>query len=177
MKIGELARRAGLNASAIRYYERLGLLVAPHRSGGQRRYPPDALDRVLLIRFASDMGFTLDEIKLFLNGLRGNDPVGPRWKRLARRKIREVEENMRRARRLKSLLEHLLVCRCPSLRVCIERLSLSPRLRSLGRPIGTLRLQHAKILLNRTPGMDTGVQWIDELPSEGRTREPADRFE
>ena len=158
MKIGELARRAGLNASAIRYYERLGLLVAPHRSGGQRRYPHDALDRVLLIRFASDMGFTLDEIKLFLNGLRDNEPVGPRWKRLAQRKIQQVEENIRRARRLKSLLEHLLVCRCPSLEVCVERLSLSPRLRSLGGDISTLRLRHAKVRSNKTPSMDMRVQ-------------------
>lgn len=62
MKIGELAHRAGLNASAIRYYEKLGLLAPPHRSGGQRRYPPDALDRVLLIRFAGEMGFSLPEI-------------------------------------------------------------------------------------------------------------------
>jgi MerR family redox-sensitive transcriptional activator SoxR len=46
MKIGELARRAGLNASAIRYYERLGLLTAPYRSGGQRRYPDETLNRV-----------------------------------------------------------------------------------------------------------------------------------
>jgi len=138
MKIGELACRAGLNASAIRYYEKLGILAAPHRSGGQRRYPADALDRVLLIRFASDMGFSLDEIKLFLNGLRDNTPVGPRWKRLAHRKIHEVEENIRRARRLKSLLEHLLLCRCASLKVCVERLSLSPRLQLIGRHIRTL---------------------------------------
>ncbi len=78
MKIGQLARRASLNASAIRYYEKMGLLAPPQRDGGQRRYPSHALDRVLLIRFASDMGFTLAEIKLFLSGLRDNTPVGPR---------------------------------------------------------------------------------------------------
>ena len=111
MKIGELARRAGLNASAIRYYERVGLLAAPYRTGGQRRYPDETLDRMLLIRFASEMGFTLGEIRLFLNGLRDNAPVGPRWKKLARRKIQEVEESIRRSRRLKSLLEHLSHCR------------------------------------------------------------------
>jgi MerR family transcriptional regulator, redox-sensitive transcriptional activator SoxR len=131
MKIGELARRAGLNPSAIRYYERIGLLVAPHRSGGQRRYPDDAVDRVLLIRFASDLGFTLREIKLFLDGLRDNAPVGPRWKRLAHRKIQEVEESIRRSRHLKALLEHLLDCRCASLHVCVGRLRLSSELRSL----------------------------------------------
>lgn len=132
MKIGELAGRSGLNASAIRYYERRGLLLAPHRAGGQRRYPADALDRVLLIRFASEMGFTLSEIKVFLNGLRDDAPVGPRWKKLAHRKIQEVEGSIQRAGRLKSLLEHLLHCRCASLQVCVERLSLSPSLRLIG---------------------------------------------
>jgi MerR family transcriptional regulator, redox-sensitive transcriptional activator SoxR len=132
MKIGELAERAGLNASAIRYYEKLGLLPAPYRSGGQRRYPDNALDRVLLIRFAGDMGFTLADVRLFLNGLREDAAVGPRWKKLAQHKIEEVEQNMERSRRLKALLQHLLHCRCGSLQVCVERLSLSPNLRRLG---------------------------------------------
>jgi MerR family redox-sensitive transcriptional activator SoxR len=129
MKMGQLAARAGVNASAIRYYEKMGLLAAPHRVGGQRRYPSDTLDRVLLIRFAGDMGFTLGEIKLFLHGLRDNAPVGPRWKKLAHRKIREVEENIKRSLLLKSLLENLLHCRCASLQMCVQRLSLSPNLR------------------------------------------------
>jgi MerR family redox-sensitive transcriptional activator SoxR len=129
MKIGQLAARAGVNASAIRYYEKLGLLPAPQRSGGQRRYPGDALDRVLLLRFAGEMGFSLGEIKLFLHGLRDNAPVGPRWRKLAHRKIKEVEENIQRSLLLKSLLENLLHCRCASLQVCVQRLSLSPNLR------------------------------------------------
>jgi MerR family redox-sensitive transcriptional activator SoxR len=129
MKIGQLAARAGVNASAIRYYEKMGLLAAPHRVGGQRRYPGDALDRVLLIRFAGEMGFSLCEIKLFLHGLRESAPVGPRWKKLAHRKIRQVEQNIQRSLLLKSLLVNLLHCRCASLQMCVQRLSLSPRLR------------------------------------------------
>jgi DNA-binding transcriptional MerR regulator len=109
----------------------MDLLSVPHRIGGQRRYSSDALDRVLLIRFATEMGFTLAETKVFLNGLKSNAPVGPRWKRLAYRKIQEVLKNMQRERRLKSLLEHLLDCRCGTLKVCVQRLSLSSRLRSL----------------------------------------------
>ena len=131
MKIGELARRASLNASAIRYYEKMGLLVAPQRVGGQRRYPTDSFDRVLLIRFATDMGFTLAEIKLFLSGLRDNTPVGPRWKKLAARKLREVDQSIARSLKLKSLLQGLLRCHCPSLQLCVNRLSLSPKLRRL----------------------------------------------
>ncbi|HEX9345061.1 MAG TPA: MerR family transcriptional regulator [Candidatus Acidoferrum sp.] len=131
MKIGELAARASLNASAIRYYEKMGLLAAPQRIGGQRRYPSDALHRVLLLRFATDMGFTLAEIKLFLSGLRDNAPVGPRWKKLATRKLAEVDQSIDRSLKLKSLLQGLLRCRCPSLQFCVNRLSLSPKLRRL----------------------------------------------
>jgi MerR family redox-sensitive transcriptional activator SoxR len=129
MKIGELAARTGLNPSAIRYYEKIGVLESPHRASGQRRYPDEALDRVLLVRFASEMGFTLPEITLFLQGLRDGTPVGLRWRKFALRKITEVDETMKRTRRLKSLLEHLLRCRCGSLQVCVQRLSLSPNLK------------------------------------------------
>lgn len=134
MKIGQLASQAGLNASAIRYYETLGLLAPPHRTGGQRRYSEEALHRVLLIRFAGEMGFSLNEIKLFLSGLHENAPVGRRWKKLAHRKIAEVEQTIKRSRRLKSLLQNLLRCRCASLKICVRRLSLSPNLRVIAYP-------------------------------------------
>ena len=73
---------------------------------------------MLLIRFASDMGFTLGEIKLFLSGLRDKAPVGGRWRKLASRKIKEVDETIQRSVLLKSLLEHLLRCDCASLQIC-----------------------------------------------------------
>ena len=139
MKIGELADRAGLNPSTIRYYEKIGVLESPHRTSGQRRYPDQALDRVLLVRFASEMGFTLPEIKLFLRGLRDDVPVGPRWRKPALRKIAEVKETVKRTRQLKSLLEHLLRCRCGSLQVCVERLSLSPDLKVIRKQTGDRR--------------------------------------
>src|SRR5712692_9952787 len=125
MKIGELAARANLNASAIRYYEKLGLLAAPQRLGGQRRYSSEAFSRVLLIRFATDMGFTFAEIKLFLSGLRDNTPVGPRWKKLT-----EVDQSIARSLQLKSLLQGLLRCRCVSLQQCVRALGLSENLRT-----------------------------------------------
>jgi MerR family redox-sensitive transcriptional activator SoxR len=133
MRIGELADRTGLNASALRYYERRGLITASHRIGGQRRYPDDIVYPVILIRFASDMGFTLDEVKGFLNGLRDRAPVGPRWRKLAQRKIKEINANIQRSNQLKSLLEHLLECRCGSLQLCVERLRLSPALPLIAR--------------------------------------------
>ena len=131
MKIGELARQAGLRASAIRYYEKAGILSPPDRKGNQRHYAGDALNRLLLIRFASEMGFTLAEIRLFLSGLRNDAPVGPRWRKLAYGKIKQVDASIKRSRQLISLLQHLLQCRCPSLQVCVQRLSLSPTLQGL----------------------------------------------
>jgi MerR family transcriptional regulator, redox-sensitive transcriptional activator SoxR len=131
MRIGELAKHTGLSASAIRYYERISLLAPAHRTGGQRRYPAEAIHRVLLIRFAGDMGFTLAEIKIFLSGLRDSTPVGPRWRKLAAHKITEAERTIDRSLRLKSLFQHLLRCRCASLQDCVQRLSLSENLRKI----------------------------------------------
>jgi DNA-binding transcriptional MerR regulator len=129
VKIGQLASRTSVNASAIRYYEKLSLIPVPYRTSGQRRYTDEAVHRVLLIRFARDMDFSLEEIKIFLSGHNDKTPVGKRWQKLAHLKIRQIDKTLVRAHRLKSLLEHLLQCRCASLRECVERLSLSPKLR------------------------------------------------
>ena len=144
MKIGELAVRTGVNASAIRYYEKMGLLEAPSRVGGQRLYSEGAVDRVLLIRFAGEMDFTLSEVKLFLRGLRDQAPVGARWEKLARRKLKQVEDGIERSLRLQALLKNLLRCKCASLKVCVECLGLSPDLRQASRKIGPDRIQRAR---------------------------------
>jgi len=136
MKIGDLARRAGLNASAIRYYEKIGLLPTPSRASGQRRYSTEFLDRVLLIRFAGEIGFTLAEIRVFLSGIRESAPVGPRWKKLASRKILELRDLVARARRLEKLMRGLSHCHCSSLNECVRRLDLSPNRRAIVRPAG-----------------------------------------
>ncbi|HMD38327.1 MAG TPA: MerR family transcriptional regulator [Candidatus Acidoferrum sp.] len=131
MKIGKLARQAQLAPSAIRYYEKLGLLPPPERIGGQRRYSSEALDRVLLIRFAGEMDFTLAEIKLFLNGFREGTPVSTRWRKLTARKIAELQQRLAFTRRLLNLMERLQRCRCIQLHQCVTGLSLSPRLRAV----------------------------------------------
>jgi MerR family redox-sensitive transcriptional activator SoxR len=133
VKIGELASRAGVNASAIRYYEKLGLLSAPDRINSQRRYSSDALDRVLLIRFAGEMDFTLAEIKLFLNGFSQNTPVSARWRKLTAIKIVELQHRLAQTQRLLDFLKHLKHCRCVQLHQCVSGLSLSPRLQALRR--------------------------------------------
>jgi hypothetical protein len=87
--------------------------------------------RMLLLRFAGEMGFTLGEIKIFLVGLRDDAPVGPRWRKLAERKIEEVERTIERGVRLKALLSHLMRCSCGSMGICVERLRLSENLEAI----------------------------------------------
>lgn len=73
---GELARLAGVSTDTLRHYERKGVLpVARRLHNGYRRYPPDSLDRVRLIRRALAVGFTLDELAQFLKARdRGQAP-------------------------------------------------------------------------------------------------------
>jgi DNA-binding transcriptional MerR regulator len=104
LTIGELARRAGVTTSALRYYEELGLLPAPARVSGQRRYPESAARLVAAILLYSDAGFTLAEQKALLarRGDRGQ---------LMRRKLAELDERIARAQAARDAIRHGL--RCP----------------------------------------------------------------
>jgi MerR family transcriptional regulator, redox-sensitive transcriptional activator SoxR len=166
MKIGELAAQADLAPSAIRYYEKVGLLAPADRINGQRRYSSTALDRVLLIRFAGEMDFTLAEIKLFLNGFRENTPVSARWRKLTTRKIAEMQQRLSLTRRLVTLLARLQRCRCVQLHQCVTGLALSPRLRALRDARKAQLSPHAK-----SPRLES---WDDLLGVANTVQTPAD---
>jgi MerR family copper efflux transcriptional regulator len=108
LTIGELARRAGVATSALRYYEELGLLPAPVRVSGQRRYPEAAVRQVGVILLLRDTGFTLAEQKA-LGASGGIEP--DEWRRLAQRKLAELDEQIAKARTAREAIEHAL--RCP----------------------------------------------------------------
>ena len=91
LTISEVAQRAGLRASAIRYYESVNLLPAPKRVSGQRRYNPDVLHRLSFIQVAQAAGFTLAEMQTIFNGLDGGEPLSERWRTLARQNMGEVD--------------------------------------------------------------------------------------
>jgi MerR family copper efflux transcriptional regulator len=103
LTIGELARRTGVTASALRYYEELGLLPVPARISGQRRYPESAAASVGAIRLCSDAGFTLAEQKALMTA-RG-------WRKLAERKLAELDEQIARAQAAREAISYGL--RCP----------------------------------------------------------------
>jgi DNA-binding transcriptional MerR regulator len=123
LAIGELARRAGMAASALRYYERIGLLPPAERSGGKRHYPPASAERLALVRLCQDAGFTLKQIRqLVAAGTRR----GPTWNRLIEHKIAELDVRISEAQSAKSLLEHARGCShrdfasCPSFRAALQ---------------------------------------------------------
>jgi DNA-binding transcriptional MerR regulator len=118
LTIGELARRAGVATSALRYWEELGLLPAPARVSGQRRYPESAVTQVGIILLQRDAGFSLAEQKALM-AARG---VGlDEWRRLARRKLADLDEQIAKAQAAREAIEHGLHCphedvlQCPNL--------------------------------------------------------------
>ena len=114
MAIGVVARRAGLRPSALRYYERLGLLPAPARDSGRRRYDDDALLRLTVIGFARECGFTLREIRQLFAGR----PYSAAMRGLAGRKLVELQHSIERLHAMRSLLRSALRCDCLTLEQC-----------------------------------------------------------
>src|SRR5438445_10837708 len=103
MSIGEVARRMGLRSSAIRYYERLGLIPKPPRVSGRRRYDDRVLERLAMVRFAKHVGFSVAEIKVLLGGVEGRPPT-ERWRKLAAAKVAQVDQFVAQARSIRKLL-------------------------------------------------------------------------
>ncbi|HEX6589227.1 MAG TPA: MerR family transcriptional regulator [Longimicrobiales bacterium] len=118
LTIGEVAGRAGLRTSAVRYYEDVGILPAPERVNGRRRYGPEAVERLEVIRFARAAGLSLEEIRVLFHGFGDDVPPAPRWREVAHRKLRELDEQAERIARMRRVLEATLACGCVTLEDC-----------------------------------------------------------
>jgi MerR family redox-sensitive transcriptional activator SoxR len=118
LSIGEVAKRAGVNASAIRYYERHGLLPAPARVGGKRRYEGDVEQRLEVIGLAKQAGFSLAEIKLLLEANDSGSPIHDQLHDLARRKLPEIDALIERAQAIRRWLQAADACTCDTLDAC-----------------------------------------------------------
>lgn len=116
MRIGEVARAAGVRVSLIRYYEDVGLLPPAPRVSGQRRYGASALRRLAVIDVAQRAGLSLDEIRDLLEI--GTDPMSERLQQLAERKLPEIAALISRAERVRSWLEAATRCECESVDDC-----------------------------------------------------------
>jgi MerR family redox-sensitive transcriptional activator SoxR len=118
LTIGEVAERTGVAASALRYYEREGLIPKADRRGGKRVYGEDILDRLALIGVAKAAGFTVAEIQTLLSGFARRTPPGQRWRKLAERKLAELETRIAEVERMKRVLEAVTRCECPTFEEC-----------------------------------------------------------
>jgi MerR family redox-sensitive transcriptional activator SoxR len=116
LTIGEVAREAGMRASRIRYYESVGVLPAPARVSGMRRYTPDVVRRLGIIDVAQRVGFTLDEIRELLSTETGT--AHQQLRRLAERKLPDIDELIQRASAVRRWLEMTSYCDCETLDVC-----------------------------------------------------------
>ena len=117
--ISEVARQIGLQPSAIRYYERIGLLPPAQRISGQRRYDSTILYRLAIVQRARQLGFTLEEIRQLFLGFRNVTRASERWQRLSQRKLAELDVLMDGIRTVRRLLKKMMQdCRCDTLDQC-----------------------------------------------------------
>src|ERR671930_851483 len=115
LTIGQLAQRFGLNTSAIRYYERAGVLPEPARESGQRRYGPDAVRRLEVLEVAKRAGFTLDEARLLLQRTDAGTPAFESLRELAARKLPDLDALIARAQEMRRWMLTASDCSCTTL--------------------------------------------------------------
>ncbi len=118
MTIGELSVGSGIPASTIRYWERVGVLPEPIRASGQRRYSPDSLHQLSVLRLAQECGFRLDEMRHLLHGFSPGVPASRRWKQMAVRKQHEIDEKISRLKTMRKLVDSVAGCQCADLTQC-----------------------------------------------------------
>lgn len=119
LTVGQVAERSGFAASALRYYEKVGLVVALRTGGGQRRYERSVLRRLAFIRAARNVGLSLEEVELALSTLPGGRPPNRRdWARLSRGWHERLDEQIRALTALRDGLDSCIGCGCLSLKTC-----------------------------------------------------------
>jgi MerR family redox-sensitive transcriptional activator SoxR len=119
LSIGELSARSGVSQSALRFYEREGLVSARRTDGNQRRYPSFALRRVALVQAGKAAGIPLERIRLALDELpEGKTPTKRDWERLSRSWRRELDERIATLEAVRGRLTTCIGCGCLSLRTC-----------------------------------------------------------
>ena len=116
MRIGEVAERAGVRVSLLRYYEEVGLVAPAERVSGQRRYDPSVLRRLAVIDVAQRAGLSLAEIRELLE--HGSDPMSDRLRALAERRLPEIDALIVRATKVRAWLADATRCDCTSIDDC-----------------------------------------------------------
>lgn len=122
LSIGQLAAKAEVNASTLRYYESVGLIPAPDRKNGQRRYDETLLDRISFIKVAQQTGFSIQEIAVLLEGFDTRNPLSEQWEQMVRKKRSELEERKRQLNSMIQILDSGLSCKSLTWSECLEKI-------------------------------------------------------
>jgi MerR family redox-sensitive transcriptional activator SoxR len=119
LTVGEVSHRSGMAASALRYYEREGLIAATRTSGGQRRYERGVLRRLAFIRAARNVGLSLDEVRASLGRLpESRTPTKADWTAISRDWKQRLNEQIEALVKLRDGLDSCIGCGCLSLARC-----------------------------------------------------------
>ena len=120
LTIGEVARRAGVRTSALRYYEEAGIIPAVRRVNGRRLYDDDLVNLIEVARFARSVGFSVAEIRQLFSGVQGRKELRAQWRKVARAKLAELDGVIERAHRMKRAIEAGLECGCIRVEDCLK---------------------------------------------------------
>lgn len=115
MTIGEVSRRSGVPATTLRYYEQIGLLSAPARVSGQRRYGNAVLARLGVVGLCKSAGFSLEEIALLFAD---DAPGRPASRVLALAKLAQIDAQLETLSRARAVIAWGMRCTCPSIDAC-----------------------------------------------------------
>jgi MerR family redox-sensitive transcriptional activator SoxR len=118
MSISDVAQRFGLRPSALRYYEQIGILPAPIRVGGKRRYDLDMLRRLAVIQRARQLGFSLDEIDTLFSSFTKGATASELWRGMAKKKLAELQRAADGIEAIRNLLGVMARCDCNALDEC-----------------------------------------------------------
>lgn len=119
LTIGEVARRAGLHTSAIRYYESVGLLPLPKRVNGRRRYDEQVFQRLGLIQLVRKAGFGIGEMQILFAAFSEDTPASAVWQAIATQKEAEMQAVIDQAQATKMWLQEARQCTCEDVGECI----------------------------------------------------------
>jgi MerR family redox-sensitive transcriptional activator SoxR len=119
LTIGDVSRRSGVTASALRFYERRGLIRSTRSAGNQRLYHREMLRRISIVRVAQTLGLTLKEISEAMGELPDQrTPTKRDWEKLSKKWQRQLDERIAQMQRMRDKLTRCIGCGCLSLRSC-----------------------------------------------------------
>lgn len=120
MKIGDVAKRLGIPASAIRYYEKAGLIDPPERLSGKRDFSSGALVTLRFIQMCQAAGFTISEIRSLLEHYKEDSSKNGLWQPMVETKQKEIQKQIEELNQVDTVLGELMKCRCETIEQCVS---------------------------------------------------------